>query len=463
MHRHGNECLGGRGGRPFHLRWRLLAKPRACSRGATLKPPGSSSMQRSPPAVHAHLYCGRWRAPVSGWRTTTALSRSWSRPPALSALHQRRCADASRSSPRLAWFVRPSRKARTSRQIIQITLGLVSTALLSAALISFFALLSTVFGTNSSSPSDVKPYQGGLLLPCLGLIGGLIGYVVFYTIYHDLAQSLETRERAVRVAFARHAGRWLGVWAPTDEAIALLNTVAPGSEADYRRLFTPREARAAAPFVSGQPLIPWKVPLRLRLPPAQVGLVPSADSHRHGRTLIKPMYFLFNRLLAPRLADQLSRTMVRTIQGSDVAGAELVFCSPWPIPLDTPPPGLPDDVAERLETRARSASAELVPISREVMVQAAALGMSTLSGSVAAARAGTEGDGAGALVHTGYFEDPFVLELIIEHIRRGSALGEGEDAAQPITAGDVGAWLDAWTAQVAEHLEKLGFVAGRPR
>ncbi|WP_275467854.1 hypothetical protein [Streptomyces noursei] len=55
------------------------------------------------------------------------------------------------------------------------------------------------------------------------------------------------RTRLARTVFAAHADRWLGLWAPEDEAISLLKGLAIPNAPDYAWLCRPAHAREPMP------------------------------------------------------------------------------------------------------------------------------------------------------------------------------------------------------------------------
>lgn len=267
-----------------------------------------------------------------------------------------------------------------------------------------------------------------LLGPALGAIGGMLACVVGFTLsgLYELVGALWIRQGAERAAFERFATRWLGLWAPTDEAIALLTAVAPRG---------------------GKPAVP-PVPLRLKVPGRATGLIPSAAAFVPLRSVRFQIYRMFNRVMAPRISARLSKLLTETIQGCDIAGMEIVTVSAWPSPIASPPPGLPAAVADRLEQQARTRTADLGPVSRAALAQALLDG----AGIAQTFAAQASPSASNALVHTSYFDDPQVLDLIALHIRRNSAACE--DRA---TCGnpDLSAWLDSLAASVTAHLKPM--------
>ncbi|MCZ0973710.1 hypothetical protein O1L55_25125 [Streptomyces albulus] len=176
------------------------------------------------------------------------------------------------------------------------------------------------------------------------------------------------RARLARTVFAAHADRWLGLWAPEDEAISLLKGLAIPNAPDYAWLCRPAHAReplpGAAAELPGELSVP--IPVRLNRPRSQVQLVPSVDLTSIPRYL-GPVYWAFNRWAGPRIGTTISRLLLRTAQGNDLPGAVLVYATPAPLPLPELAPALPEMIVERLERRAQTHAGEIIPGARRVL------------------------------------------------------------------------------------------------
>ncbi|MDH6138366.1 hypothetical protein P3T35_000343 [Kitasatospora sp. GP30] len=255
------------------------------------------------------------------------------------------------------------------------------------------------------------------------------------------ADALTHRAQTSRTVFERFADRWLGLWAPDDEAIGMLRGVAAPRRPDYRWLWHPAADREpwATPEGMGAP-IP-RVPVRIADPISNTGMVPHASLWKLTRTL-GPLRAAFNRWIGPRISGAISRLLLHTVQGNDLPYTSLVYASPWPLPLDDLPPGLPETLAFRLTAHANARAAQLAPAIREILAQAALDGISLPQ--AAASRQRPRPDGA--LVHTGYFEDPELVRLIGLHIERHMA-------RPPLKALDEPALL-SWLDENAEAVQR---------
>ncbi|GAB3850331.1 hypothetical protein GCM10027610_075120 [Dactylosporangium cerinum] len=264
------------------------------------------------------------------------------------------------------------------------------------------------------------------------------------------ANTLLARERAAQRAFRRHAPRWLGLWAPTDEAINVLSASAP-TGVDYEWLCAPADRRDRRDF--GAPSDPVPLPrLRIRAPRSATHLLPDVVRIAPRRAAV-PLVWLANRLLEPWWRRRIAAALHGMAQGSDLPAAVLAFASPWPLPLRgaRTVTGLPDEVAARLADRAAGQNAALGPALRELLMAAALDG-------VPAAMRGLHGSltEAGAMVHTSYFADPDVRELIRLHIERTCTI------SRDTTAGPLAAWLTEHQAAVAARVAAFAVTPPSP-
>jgi hypothetical protein len=258
------------------------------------------------------------------------------------------------------------------------------------------------------------------------------------------ATSLLVRERAGLRAAQRFAGRWLGLWSPADEAINTLSaSVAHGVE--YERLHQSVVRRVQQPA----PALPVPFPLpRLRLP-APVGathLLPDLPLVKPMR-LTSPAVALANRWLEPLWRRMVAKALTRAAQGADLPHAVAAYVSPWPLPLAgaRANEGLPEASITRLDRIVAGHNATLGPKAREFLMVAALEGLPSEGIEV----------GSAGLIHTAYFGDEGVRDLILRHIRRSRALAGFE--AEPDDA--LSAWLTSHQRTVHGRLaEFLGSV-----
>ncbi|GIF46336.1 hypothetical protein DFJ67_5007 [Asanoa ferruginea] len=245
------------------------------------------------------------------------------------------------------------------------------------------------------------------------------------------ATSLLVRERAALSAARRFAGRWLGLWSPADEAINALSASAAPAVA-YERLHLPGQ----------QPAPPRPVPFplpRLTLP------APAGATHLLPELpLVKPMRLTgpaiawANHRLEPVWRRIVARTLTRAAQGADLPRAVAAYVSPWPLPLAgaRAHPGLPEASIAALDRIVAADNATLGPKARELLMVAALEGLPS--------------DGFGlppvGLIHTAYFADEGVRQLILRHIRGGRARDD-----------ELSAWLTS--QQQAVHACLTDFLA----
>lgn len=199
--------------------------------------------------------------------------------------------------------------------------------------------------------------------------------------WRRLAYILYRREVAGRAVFALFRDRWLGLWAPTDEAILGLQALAPTDTESYESLCADPAARQ--PVTGTARPITRLLPLPrepLGIPPEDNYLFPRVSPWT-GRTIRALLYPLLNRLLIPWLRSA-ADALVKSAQGCDLAGTVLAYASPWPLPLSDLPDdkrddrqvGLPKEALDRLENHARRQAAAMGPQLRQVLVQAALTG-----------------------------------------------------------------------------------------
>ncbi|MCG0288028.1 hypothetical protein [Streptomyces sp. PSAA01] len=284
------------------------------------------------------------------------------------------------------------------------------------------------------------PYLGSFLLA---------GFFFAQAERIDLANSLTLRERAWRQVFARCSDRWLGLWAPTDEAIRVLQTAAYPKPPDYVWLCTPHTEREPKNYPKAKRDL--KLPVRLNAKMSDVdGFVPATSAGRIFSLVFGAWRLAFNTLVGPPISRMVSGTLHESVQGNDVFNTALVYASPWPLPLADLPPGLPDDLAERLDRHADEQAARLGPEFRDVVAYAALADLSLAEFREWVKMSKLPVDRA--LLHTGYFGDPDVLGLIGLHIERHMAKPPRGGKARAAASPELTAWLDHNAVEVAARL-----------
>lgn len=360
--------------------------------------------------------------------------RSWTTvgTPFLHYLPRRRWLVNGWPSPTLSLH-RPTLKAEVINLVLMVT--------------AFFSMLIFVF-SGLGWASALGQSIGWFLAPFVPVsvaAGVLFVGAIQFMSRRNLADAVLSRERAGHYAIERFAGRWLGLWTPSDEAIAVLMSLTNPGHYDYLWLCSPVDNREARPTPVDMSKM-CKMPLRLSLPVTSVHLVPEVTLWAPLQRRITPAYLAFNRWLAPRVATWVSGKLLRTTQGSDLPGAVLVYASPWPLPLEQPCVGLPEHITERLENRR---AATIVPVLRQILITAALEG-EPLPQAIAIGKLSVDGQ---PLLHTSYFDDPDVLRLIVLHITRTRST---KAAATGMTDDDeLDRWLNTTLAVVESRFKKF--------
>ncbi|EFL34018.1 conserved hypothetical protein [Streptomyces viridochromogenes DSM 40736] len=231
----------------------------------------------------------------------------------------------------------------------------------------------------------------------------------------EVAHAVTTRAKAAPSAFAHFSARWLGLYATTDEAITGLRTLCPPQALDYSQLRLPPAQRSIPQKVTAAwPEIPTL--LRLNAPLRHVALAPEASFgygyYYSGSTLTDKVYDGVNGWIMPKINRLLAGRLRRTAQGCDIPYVDLVYVSPWPVPIDAGVTGLPDRVDTSLEEGAAS-HAGLLGIEVRQLIARAAMNGTRLS----AVLADHQLDAAGkSMVHTSYLTHPEILHMIRRHI-----------------------------------------------
>ena len=246
----------------------------------------------------------------------------------------------------------------------------------------------------------------------------------------NFAEGLIQRERSSCYAFLVFADRWLGMWAPSDEAIAALKASAPHMACDYTWLCSSPRTRPPqpVPHYLRDILTGRDAQLRLPQPRGAIQLIPDATLPSV-RRFLSPFYYAYDRWLSARAGRMVSRVLLHSAQGCDLPGAFLAYVAPWPVPIRKPMGGLPLHISRALEVEANAGAEKVGPELRRLLANIAIDGSRTLGSAIPGK----------ALLHTSYFDHPDVLRLITLHISHsqhtGSTLDCGHDRP------DLCAWL----------------------
>lgn len=265
------------------------------------------------------------------------------------------------------------------------------------------------------------------------------------------AFSLVFRERASHSAMDRFCGRWLGLWATEDEAIAALKFLAqPSGEYDYAWLCATslgRDKREAPPKTS--PVLAEKVP-NLKVPTADTHLMPHVLSLAPAR-VAAPAILAYNRFVAPLVSRKIIEILRRAGQGADLPHASLIYVSPWPLPMSKPhDAGLPATVNAEIQQYASRHTGDLGLDARRLFMTAALEGVPTALSALQEA-----GGASASLVHTSYFDHPSVRRLIALHIRRKATKNDG------VADSELLSWLEANEIAVQERWDEFRAAIGR--
>jgi hypothetical protein len=257
----------------------------------------------------------------------------------------------------------------------------------------------------------------GWVVILVTLFGGYVFLFLASLFLNPALESLRIRaeKRLERTAMETYRGRWLGLWSPEDEAINGLRATLDLSVSFVANI-APRDRILLSDYVAliSRPYL-W---------------------------LLAPA---FNNLLRPMI-DRAVRTMVvKTAQGNNRPAAEVVAVSPYPTSDSAPGshPALPPAVATRLLEGANEHARDIAPGIRQLLAAP-----SFVSGIE---RFGKTLSG-GELIHTSYFGDPAVLDLLALHV----AWGRRDTAVvRDIIAADatIGAWFCAFKHTVHETVE----------
>ncbi|MFE4055975.1 hypothetical protein ACFXP3_06635 [Streptomyces sp. NPDC059096] len=368
--------------------------------------------------------------------------------------------------PRLTWLVRGWRHPRytlfgdLSRSRLGDTLVGFAVSLMMLIGLPGIVLGVPAFFVLALSMLSVlhMPLVEGLSVGVLGL--AVLGMLAFGPVNRlEFTDGLTRRAGASRQVFERFAGRWLGLWAPDDEAIALLKGVAVPRAPSYTWFWQrPQEREPWEPANKEVPA--QRIPVRIGNPISGTGMIPDVAFWNLTHVVRPPLRSAFNRWVGPRLSDWISRTLLHTVQGNDLPLTSLVYAAPWPLPLDRLPPGLPEALATRLTEHANSNSAQLAPAIRQILAQAALDGLSLPQAAATGQRPRTDG----ALVHTSYFDDPELLRLIALHIERHLTVSPVKSPAEftdvPAEERALRNWLDENAEAVQQRLAEFHSAVG---
>lgn len=308
------------------------------------------------------------------------------------------------------------------------------------------AFAMVFWGSKSVDPSGTHLRPAYLVLAALSpVLAYLISRV---TERRRLADAYKQRMRIGRRAMETFGSRWLGLWAASDEAIASLRKLSYCSEDHYEALCSGRSLKE---FSYGHAVEAWWSPsaLELRLSPPRRTIEVLAEPISKNRTPSSwsgPLYGLFNRFGAPWLARIVYAGIIRAAQGRDVPGAVMAYCSRLPVPVQENLPGLPGHVADELEAGVSESLRLAAPEARGLLVRAA------LDGLPISAPINLRGPLGGVLVHTSYFSNEQVLQLIADHIAWAYQRHAGSEQKMHSLAN--GAWLTGAKLAVSTALDQ---------
>jgi len=221
----------------------------------------------------------------------------------------------------------------------------------------------------------------GWLVLCLALavIFIYLNLSVFFLRPVIESWQLWAENRLERRTQSLYSSRWLGLWSPDDEAINGLRATLDLSMSFVSRM-VPHDRVLFSDYAT------------VTLQPYYWVLTP-----------------LFNSILRPFLDNAVRSLVVKSAQGNNRPGAEVVQVStvPWITEGATPPGPLPDWLNHRLVQDANESTRKTIPKLRGILA-----GPSLASGlkSWRKASSGRE------LIHTSYFDHNEVLDLIAMHI-----------------------------------------------
>ncbi|MFN7732018.1 MAG: hypothetical protein ACK5OB_08945 [Pirellula sp.] len=243
--------------------------------------------------------------------------------------------------------------------------------------------------------------------------------------------------RLERHAKHQFASRWLGIWSPDDEAINGLRATLNLS-VEFVSKMTPQDRVLFSDYAT---------------------------------IAMQPYYWVmtpvFNRFLRPFL-DRMVRSMViKSAQGNNRPGTEVVEVSvaPWHVEPSSQPLPLPGWFNQRLVQRANDIAKEVIPKLRSLLAAPSfTTGLQSFGKS----------SNGGEMVHTSYFDHAEVLDLLAMHIAGAcerspwhvhSASGQREELAQWLCDAKlrVGNQWFAWQYEKSSHSVAAGEEQNIPR
>jgi hypothetical protein len=367
--------------------------------------------------------------------------RSWTTvgTPFLHHLPNRRLLVKGWPHPKLSLNPEPMDTVRSS--LVQALLMLV---MMAPFLYLFSALISDPLRT------ALRNIPNNWFANLLTVLAALIWVTAFVTLGNrQYATALLAREHAAPRVMERFHKRWLGLWAPEDEAIAGLKRLAPDNGGyDYEWLFTPPRKRSERQAAT-RPDYPCADKFRplLKVPVTDAYLIPHVQLLAPAR-IAKPVILWYNKFVAPAIGRGVIRIISIKAQGANLPHASLVYASPWPLPLERVCPGLPEEVVEEIQSRASQDAGRFGALARRLFMAA------TLEGLREAREIYEEVYEGSPLVHTSYFNHEAVQRLIVLHIARTSG-----DSTATAASSDFSDWLTANSAAVQAHVAE--FIAER--
>ena len=228
-------------------------------------------------------------------------------------------------------------------------------------------------------------------------------------------------ELARRWACFLFVGRWLPIWSEHDEALNGLQSTR---------------------WLGGK-LLP-----RIDVDPVLTD-VQYSDAFRPGRRHLRAIFAIFNRFVAPVIDTFVWGVLRRAAQGNDRTGIDFADVSSVPDESLSSVLPLPDVVTSALLTHADSAAAESASRLRVALGQVAVSGVGILKSN--------ESWADGALVHTSYFRDSNVQQIIAYHITlMSSSLGDPQRAhvIRPFLPLETGRWYQQQRVRIGQILKE---------
>ena len=294
--------------------------------------------------------------------------------------------------------------------------------------------LELLFGLFDKVASD------NWLADTLTIVAAIIWVIAFFTLGNrNYANALFARAQAAPSAMKRFQDRWLGLWAPEDEAITVLQGFAPNVGAyKYDWLWTPSRERVNCEGPKKPEYRFAKNFQPLPMPLTDAYLIPHVMLLAPAR-VTKPIIHVFNKYIAPAVGRKIVRILTSIAQGANLPHrAPLVYVSHWPLPLEPVCPGLPQELIAQIQSDANKDAGRLGELARQYFVIAA------LDGVKEAQKAYQDTYDGGPLVHASYFKHESIRRLILLHITRASG---------GVIDGPLADWLMANATAVRAHID----------